>query len=99
MLVSFMSARVDVGRQKRRSDFRKRAGHKFGEEVSLPEMLENEVEFLNNLQKKEERLSQLLDLGFSTLAFMTFWLVGAVIFMVTEGWSYGISVYFCVCSP
>jgi hypothetical protein len=60
-------------------------------------MLENEVEFLNNLQKKEERLSQLFDLGFSMLAFTTFWLVGAVVFMVTEGWSYGISVYFWVC--
>jgi hypothetical protein len=99
MLVSFMSALVDVRRQKWRSDFRKRAEHKFGEEGSRPEMLENEVEFLNNLKKKEERLSQFFDLGFSMLAFMTFWLVGAVVFMVTEGWSYGISVYFCVCAP
>ncbi len=96
MLVSFMSALVDVRRQKWRSDFRKRAEQKFGDEGSRPEHLEDEVSFLNNLQKKEERWSQLYDLGFSMLAFLSFWLVGAVIFMVTEGWSYGIAVYFCV---
>ncbi|KAF9188014.1 hypothetical protein BGZ50_001640 [Haplosporangium sp. Z 11] len=33
-------------------------------------------------------------LRFSALAFLTFWLVGATIFMFTESWSFGSSLYF-----
>lgn len=96
MLVGFISAFTDVRRQKWRTNFRKRAERKFGEGGSRPAKLEDEVKFLNDLQNKEERLSQWFDLGISMAGFMSFWLIGAIIFHVTEGWDYGISVYFCV---
>ena len=42
-------------------------------------------------EKKEFRAK----LWVSCLLFAAFWLVGAAIFMATEGWSYGIAIYFC----
>jgi hypothetical protein len=35
------------------------------------------------------RMSQMLDLIWSAISLMSFWLIGAVIFHAIEGWSYG----------
>ncbi|KAG2132703.1 uncharacterized protein EDB93DRAFT_1255121 [Suillus bovinus] len=33
--------------------------------------------------------------SFAWITFVVFWLVGSAIFSLTEGWSYGLSIYFC----
>ncbi|GBE87357.1 hypothetical protein SCP_1100320 [Sparassis crispa] len=50
--------------------------------------------FSENL-KKEERRANYAKLTVAWLFFLIFWFVGSGIFCATEGWSYGIAMYFC----
>lgn len=42
-------------------------------------------------EKKEFRAKLCVSCGL----FTSFWLIGSAIFMATEGWSYGLAIYFC----
>ena len=71
------TALVDVRRQKWRTNYAKRAEKKLGKEGTRPDGLKEEVTFLTDVYKKEERMSQIWDLVGSLVPFMGFWLVGA----------------------
>ncbi|KAI0790498.1 hypothetical protein C8Q75DRAFT_806406 [Abortiporus biennis] len=46
--------------------------------------------------ESEERKAYYAKLIVAWLLFILFWTVGSAIFMATEGWSYGVALYFCV---
>ncbi|CDZ97209.1 Tandem pore domain K channel [Phaffia rhodozyma] len=56
--------------------------------------LHDEILYLEDVHSLEEALSQSYDLIVSFLSFLSFWLLGSVVFKYTEGWSYGNAVYF-----
>ncbi|TFK20395.1 voltage-gated potassium channel [Coprinopsis marcescibilis] len=56
---------------------------------------ENEDELLVSLMAHEEKLAFYIRLVVALTIFVIFWLVGSAVFMATEGWSFGISAYFC----
>ncbi|KAI0084730.1 hypothetical protein BDY19DRAFT_997463 [Irpex rosettiformis] len=53
---------------------------------------------LSDDAKWEERRAHISKLIFAWSIFFFFWFVGAAIFHVTEGWSYGNALYFCFCA-
>ena len=69
---------VDVRRQKWRAEYANRAEKQMGKKGEHPEGLQDEVNFLSDVYKKEERMSQWYDLAGSLLPFLGFWLIGAV---------------------
>jgi len=52
---------------------------------------ENFREEMAKEEKKEFRVKFLVSWGL----FTAFWVIGAALFMATEGWSYGTAIYFC----
>lgn len=58
---------------------------------------EEEREYIKFRQDmiKEEKKEFRVKLGVSWSLFVIFWVIGGAIFMGTEGWSYGTSIYFC----
>ncbi|CCE64600.1 hypothetical protein TPHA_0I00940 [Tetrapisispora phaffii CBS 4417] len=50
---------------------------------------------MNRLRKQSKRKQVLFSLLLTICIFITFWLLGAVVFMFAESWSYFNSLYFC----
>ena len=45
--------------------------------------------------ESEERRAFYYRLAVAWTLFLVFWTIGSAIFMVTEGWTYGVAMYFC----
>ncbi|KAI8986686.1 hypothetical protein BD414DRAFT_486759 [Trametes punicea] len=46
----------------------------------------------------EEKKAYYVKLAIALILFFLFWTVGSGIFVATEGWTYGIAMYFCFCA-
>ncbi|KAH9809715.1 hypothetical protein DFH28DRAFT_904470 [Melampsora americana] len=62
--------------------------------TSTLEHVDNFKSFSENLLKEERREFQ-TKLLVATSLFSCFWLIGSLVFKVTEGWNYGQALYFC----
>lgn len=58
------------------------------------DVLHAEIKKLKDQAQSEEDITELAELFYSACALVSFWLIGAVIYHYTEGWSYGNSLYF-----
>ncbi|KAF8938654.1 hypothetical protein BGZ47_008476 [Haplosporangium gracile] len=64
------------------------------QEVTQPTTLEEQREADKRQAYKESKMEYQRRLRLSAAMFLTFWLVGAIIFMFVESWDFGSSVYF-----
>lgn len=96
-LVGFISARA----AKRRNEYRELYEAEFEERRSSEKddakrmSLVMELAELQKLEKRHERFNQLVDMAFSTIALIIFWLIGAAVYYRLEGFAFGTSLYFC----
>jgi potassium channel subfamily K len=66
-------------------------------DLTEPQRREQEFNIMRKIQSQANSRRKWMALGLSTIAAMTLWLVGAVVFRVAErkqGWSYFVSLYF-----
>ncbi|TEB29894.1 voltage-gated potassium channel [Coprinellus micaceus] len=61
----------------------------------LPTPLPLDDAALRKMLTKEEDMAFRVRLGAAVSIFLTFWLVGSVLFTVAEKWPFGMAVYFC----
>jgi hypothetical protein len=57
--------------------------------------LAEEYDTFRKKAKSEEKRAFYSRLFVAWVLFIVFWTIGSAIFMVTEGWSYGVAMYFC----
>ncbi|KAF9960736.1 hypothetical protein BGZ72_006078 [Mortierella alpina] len=62
--------------------------------ITQPRTLEEQREVDKRQAYKESMEEYKRRLRFTALMFLGFWLVGAILFMLVESWSFGISIYF-----
>lgn len=111
VIINFIGDRAESRKARWRAKFEQRYQHKIEESEQRQNSTENggpqngqpialvqEIARLQEMQKKEEMASRMFDLATSIASLIVFWMVGAVIFMSTEGWEFGSSIYFCASS-
>ncbi|KZT70402.1 voltage-gated potassium channel [Daedalea quercina L-15889] len=83
---------------------KEQVGHRRGKFIAAPRWLRKYASGALSAQpyaklKKEmaddERNANLVKLGIAWSVFFAFWFVGSAVFSATEGWTYGIAMYFC----
>jgi potassium channel subfamily K len=95
MIVRFFSDNASARRLKWRELYEHKREQEFKEDLNLDDELVEEMEFLKRLVDQEERISRFYDLGLSLFGFISFWMLGAVVYRAIEGWSFGDAVYYC----
>ncbi|KAF8579220.1 voltage-gated potassium channel [Ramaria rubella] len=99
MLVTFFGSRADEKHAISRAEFERKRRE---EEEQKPEWitatLHQEIDFLHELEERQETRIRLWHLGLSFVALLLFWLIGAVFFCYVENWAYGTAMYFVYAS-
>ena len=105
LIISFMSARAEVRRDKWRQRY-EGAMHREANSLRPKATLLEEMSLIYEINSREElrvapdlgnqtltcdRMNQLVDLIWSAISLIVFWVVGATIFSELEGWSYGLA--------
>ncbi|EIN11143.1 voltage-gated potassium channel [Punctularia strigosozonata HHB-11173 SS5] len=94
MLVRFFSSRSAERKAKSRALYEKRRQEE-EDKKQTPTDFAREIEFLQRLNERQDVVDQASEFALSLGGFLVFWFIGAVIFWAIEGWTYGISMYFC----
>ncbi|KAG8794392.1 hypothetical protein FRC12_024719 [Ceratobasidium sp. 428] len=73
---------------------------RFHEELGGPAHEEENPDYLElkTRLESEEKKEFAVKLGVAWSLFVSFWLVGGGVFVATEGWSFGVSLFFCFCT-
>ncbi|KAG9024722.1 hypothetical protein FRB95_011146 [Tulasnella sp. JGI-2019a] len=74
-------------RQKEENDLHERSGR--------PADIQREIQFLTEINERQDFRDEIQDFTLATVGFLTFWVVGAAVFSAIEGWGYGTGMYFC----
>ncbi|QRW10440.1 ion channel protein [Ceratobasidium sp. AG-Ba] len=73
---------------------------RFHEELGGPSHEDENPDYseLKTRLESEEKKEFAVKLGVAWSLFVAFWLVGAGVFVATEGWTFGVSLFFCFCT-
>ncbi|KAH8120674.1 voltage-gated potassium channel [Phellopilus nigrolimitatus] len=93
-IVRFFRSRLTSRHAQRRLEFERRRQEEEDKLAHEPS-LERELEFLRKLYTETDRGKTVEDLIMNSAGFMTFWVIGALIFSQIESWTYGQGLYFC----
>ncbi|PWN51899.1 voltage-gated potassium channel [Violaceomyces palustris] len=107
LLIALLSNQVSIivgyfGQQKKKRRAKLRKGlregflkkHQKDKSRGSSADLEKEIERLEFLARREANILEMLDLVVSVAALIVFWMIGAMIYRFTEGWTFGDSLYF-----
>lgn len=95
MIVQFFGQQTEARRDKWRQIYELKRQQEATGLVEVNDELVEEISFLKRISEQEDRLSRTYDLFLSLFGFVTFWMLGAVVYHAIEGWSFGNSVYYC----
>lgn len=95
MIVQFFGQQTEARRNKWRQIYELKREQEATGLVEVDEELVEEISFLKRISEQEDRLSRTYDLFLSLFGFVTFWMLGAVVYHAIEGWTFGNSVYYC----
>ncbi|RSH94166.1 hypothetical protein EHS25_003969 [Saitozyma podzolica] len=92
VIFSFIQGRAEARRDKWRKRY-EGAMHAEANRLRPTGSLMQEMALIEEINKREETMSQLVDLVWSAVALFVFWVAGAAMFHGIQGWSFGNAVY------
>ncbi|ORX33742.1 hypothetical protein BD324DRAFT_653796 [Kockovaella imperatae] len=92
LIISFMQSRAEVRREKWRKKYEE-AMHREANLLRPKATLLEEMSLIYEINSREELMNQIVDLMWSAISLVIFWVAGAAIFNGLEGWGYGNAVY------
>lgn len=95
MIVQFFGAQTVARRDNWRRIYELKREQDNTGPFDVDQELVEEINLLKRISEQEDRLSRTYDLILSLFGFVSFWLLGAVVYHAIEGWSFGNSVYYC----
>ncbi|KAG8985727.1 hypothetical protein FRB94_005465 [Tulasnella sp. JGI-2019a] len=94
MIIGFFADRAADRKARTRAEFERRRQVE-EDKHQRPADLAREIHFLHTMNEEQDKRDQISEFIFSCGGFLTFWIIGALIFSRLEAWSYGTGLYFC----